>query len=183
MKLTIWEDMVSQLEVNKSYKILHLFTRLFQNNKTLTSTKQTTVTLIADITNCVAPTIDCDIVTKEGKITQAGLNLFYTCDNCKSKVDVNNDKSLFVRCNACKLQMAKQSCHKSITGTVCFSSGYEKFKLTIFSSVLFTLATANNIDTNDAETVEEYLLSNSFKVSFSKDNKTVLDIKLSVENA
>ena len=71
----------------------------------------------------------------------------------------------------------------SITGTVCFSSGYEKFKLTIFSSVLFTLATANNIDTNDAETVEEYLLSNSFKVSFSKDNKTVLDIKLSVENA
>lgn len=145
MKLTIWENMVSQLEVNKSYQILHLSTRLFQNNKTLTSTKQTTVTLIADISNCVAPTIDNDIVTKEGKI--------------------------------------KQSCHKSITGTVCVSSGYEKFKLTIFSSVLFTLATANNIDTNDAETVEEYLLSNSFKVSFSKDNKTVLDIKLSVENA
>lgn len=98
-------------------------------------------------------------------------------------MDVNVDKSLFLRCNACKLKMAKQSCHKSITGTVCFSSGYEKFKLTIFSSVLFTLATANNIDTDDAETVEEYLLSNSFKVSFSKDNKTVLDIKLSVENA
>ncbi|XP_061163774.1 uncharacterized protein LOC133187078 [Saccostrea echinata] len=182
MKITVWEDLVSKLEVNKCYRIEHLSTRLFMNTKSVTSTKQTTATLIGDITNCVAPTLDSDIITKEGKITQAGLQLFHTCENCKSKVDVTVDKSLYVRCNSCKLKMSKESLHKSITGTICFSSGYEKYKLTIFSSVLFTLASINNVEMEDADSVEEYLLSNSFKVSFSKDNKTVVDIKLSVEN-
>ncbi|XP_062598369.1 uncharacterized protein LOC134259779 [Saccostrea cucullata] len=177
MKLTIWEDLVSKLEVDKSYKILHLSTRLFQNAKSMTSTKQTTISQIPDIINC-APAIDTDVITKEGKITQAGLALSYLCDNCKSKVDFSNQK--LVRCQSCKLKMTKESLHRSISGTLCFSSGYEKYKLTIFSSVLLTLATTNNPDSDDNEVVEEYLLSNSFKISFSQDNKTVLDIKLLV---
>lgn len=179
MKLTIWEDLVSKLELDKSYKILHLSTRLFQNAKSMTSTKQTTISQIPDIVNC-APALDSDVITKEGKITQAGLALNYLCDNCKSKVDFRDQK--FVRCQSCKLKMTKESLHKSISGTLCFSSGYEKYKLTIFSSVLLTLATTNNLDSDDNEVLEEYLLSNSFKISFSQDNKTVLDIKLLVPN-
>lgn len=114
MKLTIWEELVSKLEVDKSYKILHLSTRLFQNAKSITSTKQTTISQIPDIINC-APAIDSDVITKEGKITQEGLTYSYLCDNCKSKVDFSNQK--FVRCQSCKLKMTKESLHRSISGT------------------------------------------------------------------
>lgn len=139
MKLTVWDDMVSKFERGKSYRIKQLSTRLFNNVKALTSTKTTSSELIEDIVNCVEPADEAGVVEKEGKITQVCLVMYFTCEICKEKVSLPDDGTKFVRCSSCKMNMAKESLQKSINGTFCFSSGYVKVKLSIFSSTLFTI--------------------------------------------
>lgn len=60
--------------------------------------------------------------------------------------------------------------------TFCFSSGYVKVKLSIFSSTLFTMAIANQLSVDDVESIEDFHLSNSFRVSYSNDEKSVQNI-------
>lgn len=176
IKLTVWDELVDKLQKGKSYSIKNLSTRLFQNVKALTATKATTYELGEDIPNCVEGTLDSDENEKNGKITQAFLQLTFSCNNCKPKVIIPNDDSLFLRCSSCKMKMKKDSVQKSISGNVCFDFQEEKVKLSIFSSSIFSLAIANNLNTSDIENIEDFLLSNAFKIRFTNQTKTIQDI-------
>uniref|UniRef100_K1QWP4 Uncharacterized protein n=1 Tax=Magallana gigas TaxID=29159 RepID=K1QWP4_MAGGI len=103
MKLTLWDEIVTKLEIGKSYRLNQLSTRLFQN----------------------APE-DNDVIEKEGKITQVGLVMHFSCEMCKGKVALPDDDSKFIRCPSCKMKMAKETLQKSMNGTLCFSYGYQK---------------------------------------------------------
>lgn len=127
--------------------------------KALTSTKATSSELI-----------------EEEKITQVCVVMYFTCEISKGKVSLPDDDSKCVRCSSCKMKMAKESLQKSINGTFCFSSGYVKVKLSIFSSTLFTMAIANQLSVDDVESIEDFLLSNYFMVSFSNEAKRVQNI-------
>jgi hypothetical protein len=175
IKLTVWDDLVSKLEIGKSYRIDQLSTRLYQNLKAITSTKATSIEIIDDIVNCVQSADEVDLVEKEGRITQVGLVMYFTCQMCKGKVSLPDDHSKFVRCSCCKMKMAKESLQKSINGTLCFSSGDLKVKLSIFSSTIFTMAIVNQLSVDDVENIEDFLLSNP-RVTFSNKAKCVQNI-------
>lgn len=175
IKPTIWDELVDKLQKGKSYSIKNLSTRLLQNVKALTATKATTYELGEDIPNCVEGTLDSDEKEKNGKITQAFLQLTFSCDNCKAKVIIPNDDSLFLRCSSCKMKMKKDSVQKSISGNVCFDFQEEKVKLSIFSSSIFSMAIAN-LNTSDIENIEDFLLSNAYKIRFTNQTKTIQDI-------
>lgn len=49
-------------------------------------------------------------------------------------------------------------------------------KLSIFSSTLFTMAIANQLSVDDVESIEDCHLSNSFRVSYSNEEKSVQNI-------
>lgn len=134
-------------------------TRLFNNVKALTSTKATSSELI-----------------EEEKITQVCLVMYFTWEISEGKVSLPDDDSKFVRCSSCKMKMSNKSLQKSINGTFCFPSGYVKVKLSIFSSTLFTMAIANQLSVDDVESIEDFLLSNYFMVSFSNEAKRVQNI-------
>lgn len=176
MKLTVWDSLVSKFEKDKSYVIKNLTTRFFQNAKALTTTKNTLYEPAEDIINCVEPSEQTDVIEKEGKITQVCLLMNFTCETCKGKVPLSEDDSKFIRCPSCKMKMAKESLQKNIHGTLCFSFNQEKVRLSIFSSTLYTLAIANQLNTNDTEGMEDFLLSHSFKIAFSTEAKIIQNI-------
>ena len=74
------------------------------------------------------------------------------------------------------MKIAKESLQKNIHGTLCFSFNQEKVRLSIFSSTLYTLAIANQLNTNDTEGMEDFLLSHSFKITFSTEAKIIQNI-------
>lgn len=176
MKLTLWDDMVTKLEIGKSYRLNQLSTRLFQNVKTITATKATSIESIDDLVNCLQAPEDNDVIEKEGKITQVGLVMHFSCEMCKGKVALPDDDSKFLRCPSCKMKMAKETLQKSMNGTLCFSYGYQKVKLSIFSSTLFTMCIANHLSVDNVENIEDFLLSNSFRVAYSNETKNVQNI-------
>ena len=100
----------------------------------------------------------------------------FTCKTCKGKVPLSEDDSKFIRCPSCIMKMAKESLQKSIHGTLCFSFNQEKVRLSIFSSTLYTLAIANQLNTSDTEGVEDFFLSHSLKIAFSTEAKIIQNI-------
>ena len=100
----------------------------------------------------------------------------FTYETCKGKVPLSEEDLKFIRCPSCKMKMAKESLQKNIHETLCFSFNQEKVRLSIFSSTLYTLAIANQMNTSDTEGMEDFLLSHSFKIAFSTEAKIIQNI-------
>lgn len=62
--------------------------------------------------------------------------------------------------------MIKELLYRFISGILCFLFGYEKYRFIIFFLVLLILVMINNLDLDDSEVFEEYLLLNLFKIFF-----------------
>ena len=180
IKLILWDNLVNTLEAQKSYKIQHLSTRFFNNEKFLTSTKDTTTEEIETLQNVVAAPGKKENQKITGRVTQVGISSNVTCGNCRKKAKLEPSTVIF-RCGFCSMKQKISHTITTLYGNINLKAGDKAEKLTIFHAQLTRFLIANNLEDMKEDTwrLEEYFLNKESVTVFYDEDKVIQSIEIS----
>jgi hypothetical protein len=112
LQLAVWNDQIDALQIGKSYLLKEVSVRHFDGDITITTTPQSSISLIDDIADCVTPVI---MKPSIHEIEAAEVKSSSNCPFCNCTVSYNKEILTF-KCTSCnKKMLTSKIIQKSIT--------------------------------------------------------------------
>lgn len=200
ISIMIWEDMISQVDKDKSYVFSNVKVSFFRF-KYLNAVKASKVQEISDSSILVCEKISkaaAELVPKEtesevisGKILATDVIKVYVCINCKSKISDYDKEDEFLKCHSCKLTMLKQRMSLVVSANIVIEQDSESIGLFcssghVLSDMFMPISETKNykINETDATKLSKKMISEtllwieqiSFKVS--KEERAVVSMNV-----
>lgn len=200
ISIMIWEDMISQVDKDKSYVFSNVKVSFFRF-KYLNAVKASKVQEISDSSILVCEKISkaaAELVPKEtesevisGKILATDVIKVYVCINCKSKISDYDKEDEFLKCHSCKLTMLKQRMSLVVSANIVIEQDSESTGLFcssghVLSDMFMPISETKNYKINETDVtklskkmISETLLwieQISFKVS--KEERAVVSMNV-----
>ncbi len=188
--VTLWEKQVLQVQLGQSYELTNLKTRLFRDIFTLTTTKSTNITAIAQtmvFPKDQAPQIvevSTDVMELTSKPQGAHIEINKLCPKCHRPQKDFNPKHSLHRCLTCKILRSASNYIIKCYGILEVLKNDELLTLTVSNSVLTKfLKEKLNLATTDAQDIEEFLLSTN-SINFTYTNTLqIINLSETVSNS
>lgn len=175
MALTVWGNLVNTFEEKQFYELHNVTTNLFNNEKLLSTNKQTTINQAKEITNVKSDTREAsNATTVTTSIMQVKVTEVKNCAVCKKKLEVPEDSN-FARCSSCNMKVrVKDLTQNNIIAILCIKDDKKNIiKLTAYHGVLSKFLTEiirEDLKEN-AELFEEYLLNTeNLKITYGQNH-------------
>ena len=177
MTLDLWNEQISQVQLDCVYRVTSLSTSYWNNSKKLTSTMNTSIkqTLQADLSSLQFNESNTTELENEHTIhvpmisTVEEVQRYKTCCNCNKRII--QLESIVVKCNYCSHMMRAYNCPTKLYVNVNVEIDDKKKTLTIFNDVL--KATLGHFDHESLETeniVEQLLLQQNISIVYNDKN-------------
>jgi hypothetical protein len=178
IKLALWDALVNQIQLEKSYLFKNVATRSYFNEKYITTTPATVVEETGQLENVVPVTDEeaDNTISKCGRISQLRIQVVATCQCCKKKVTAESDE-IFTRCPNCQMKLKAKNLTPTLHASVIFNSDDKIYKLVAFHAILShfcTILGKEEFKTN-TDLFEEYLLEKE-NVELAFDNNVITKI-------
>ena len=186
MMLDLWNEQISQVQLDCVYRFTSLSTSYWNNSKTLTSTMNTAIkqSFQADLSSLQFNESNPTELVNEHTIhvpmisTIEEVQRYKTCCNCNKRII--QLESTVVKCNYCSHMMRASNCSTKLYVNVNVEIDDKKKTLTIFDDVL--KATLGQFDHESVETeniVEQLLLQENISIVYNDRNIVTKMQKLS----
>ena len=188
VKINLWNDTITAVDVNATYKFTNLTTRNANTKVWLNTTKTTVITKIADIEE-----VDINYLnemsdeeesyqTTNAQITAIEISQTWECPMCRKPQIEFNSKYPTNRCGNCRLRQ-KSSSYKTISrATMCLD---HTTKVSVSNSTIATYLKKQNLIhfSLDADILEDHFLQNGPFQVIHTNQFAVIDICQTVGSA
>ena len=198
--ITIWEDMISQVDKDKSYIFSNLKVS-FYRFKYLNAVKASKVQEISDTSITVSEEIckaAAALAPKEtesedvsGKILAIDVNKVFVCVNCNSKISDYDEEDEFLKCRSCKLTMLKSRMSSAVSANIVIEQGGESIGWffcsgNVLNEMFISISETKNYKINETDVTklskkmisETLLLINQVTFKVSKEEKVVVSMNV-----
>ena len=137
MAITIWgTDLIESILESKCYQFTNMAISYWNGQVRLTTTTNTQI-IPSEETNydwCMHPFTDKSTIICCPTILSVHLNDYISCPNndCRKKIDVENNSSKTVLCVSCKIIMLVKNCQKTYSIELIVEKNGKQTKLTAF---------------------------------------------------
>ena len=126
-KLALWQNFVNSVQVNKSYKFTNLMVKVYNNQCSLFTPKQTDVTInqIADLPNVLSPMRSIKRTSEIEHATVkavAQFNSFFRCISCRDGQVLPIGDSTYGRCSDCSTAVKLDHCFRQTSALLTIHS-------------------------------------------------------------
>ncbi|XP_026100741.1 uncharacterized protein LOC113071649 [Carassius auratus] len=165
IKLTLWDSLISQVDVSKSYCFSNLATREMQGVIRLTTTPSTRV---VEITQLDVPDEGRDdpddgaaSTTLRGVVSGVQIRARHRCPRCHGLQNQISANSITHRCDACNLLQRSSVYGLTYRGTIVLTADQQEHSLTVTDSCINAYLARYRVaySENDVETIEEHFLN------------------------
>lgn len=171
IEISLWENHIEMVKKGLSYAFTNLATRNVNGTTTLTTTRQTTITLLDHPIAFSTPDIATHQTTIHhltSEIEGAVINLMKLCPKCHTP-----QKNEFHRCHNCKILRKTPSYLSKCNGTLTIHMQEEEIGLSISNSILTKLMKQHQDMTKmDAQDIEEFLITaGPMSIKYTEENQ------------
>ncbi|RXN14781.1 hypothetical protein ROHU_008896 [Labeo rohita] len=165
IKLTLWDSLISQVHVSKSYSFSNLTTRGIQGDIILTTTPSTQVMEITalDVPDGDSEDLDdgASSTTLRGLVSGVQIRARYRCLRCHGIQTGISANSITHRCSVCNLLQRSSVYRSTYGGTIVFKADQQDHSLTVTDCCLTAYLVRYGVvyTPNDVETIEEHFLN------------------------
>lgn len=169
--LTVWEDDFDKIKTGESYRFGNLSTRHYKKMVKLTTTKDTTITPIANIQSL-------EESENIGKIVGAFVEIDKKCKTCYKVIAESNLGIHFTKCPRCNWRQITELLLDDIQAGIRFKFEKSEIKLTILKGPLRRFLTSNS-RTDLLQTacdLEDFLINlPAVKLRYLGENVTLIE--------
>ena len=169
-KLTLWENSIGTLTLDKSYKFCKFAVHTFRSEKYLSEPKEgASVEEIDDIGEVAEDDLPEDTVTIEGvTVAAATISEYSSCVACNSKVEPLQSNTQIAQCTKCSLQQLTTTARQHTSANLLINVGVEYMQLTAFNNILQQIVNGREIS------VVGLLMAPRFNMTY--DGKVIVSI-------
>ena len=181
LELGLWAEQIAEVETGKSYKITNLSTRDFNGQLKLTTTLNTRIEQIDDMTNTQTDAAALFAMEKQkSKVLQCTVVKTTKCSNCNSAIDmpIDQSQSPLIRCSHCHMKMKVSSLQHKLHAKLNFETENKDIcKKTAFNETILHFLEQSNKEEicNDTEAIEDFLLESEHMIFHYKKNSDIID--------
>ena len=167
-KITLWEDSIGKLSVNKSYRFSRFTVRIFRSDKYLSLPRDGAMfEEVPDIGEVAEDDLPDDtVVIKHAKVAAATVTRYCSCVACNSKLEPIDN--ILSRCTKCDMQQLTDNNAQQTSANLLISSGAEYIQLSAFKEVLCNIIGGADI------TVPNLLTAPRFRCTY--ENKLITSV-------
>ena len=122
--VTLFENLIRQVETGKSYIITNLSTRNYDGPK-LTSTQSTSIHLAPNVESTSDVSISAEVTTIQGSIEQIQCFMKFKCPVCEKQITINDPHATKIKCSSCNLKSNKTALKQTLTCRLNFKDQNE----------------------------------------------------------
>lgn len=180
MELTLWGDLIPEVEVNGVYTFTELTVRRY-NQTTLTTTRQTSVTAgaIGGVNEMpVEGGAEIEVLEVD-EVVQARISKSITCGAChKAMADQVEASTRFTKCMSCGMRQKTLSLVQRYSCVINVKTATAMKKVMIGNQVLVDFFEKENyVKISDTDSLEEYLLE-APKMRLQVTGNNVIDMSM-----
>ena len=180
IKLTLWEDNINRIVSGNYYLIENVVSNTFKGNIQLSTTSDTTFTIIEPIEDVKQDYSSLEKVqSATGKMDFCSLSSQLKCMHCFKQLETNENQVL-AKCPSCGVKQKVSS--EQMTSTLKFqlkTDDDEKKKLIMFSSAIENFKQLYNLQQKTDDEIEDFLLTQD-KLKICTDNESDIVNKIEI---
>lgn len=187
VKLTLWEDFVSQVEEGQTYKLVNVRLKSDNGHVSLSTTKNgCSITHAEPFPNLQPPQeLPSTSITQEFDVIGIStIGSYLVCPNCSKKINFEKEKTT-TKCAHCKIISNRKKAETNFYIKLLVKADTKKLTFTLFHNIIMKMVqihnTSNNVTTNEQLTndVIEEIISSFDKVTFTYNftSNTITDVK------
>ena len=160
VKLTLWEDAIGKLTLNKTYQFTQFTVRTYQSEKYLSLPREGATFVEVEDMGVVAEDDlpDDSVLISQAKVVAATITTYSACLACNSKVQ-EIDTSL-AQCTKCSMQQLIENSTQHTSANILVNTGAQYIQLSAFDDVLCDIVGGEDI------TVPNLLTAPSFNATY-----------------
>jgi len=172
IKLTIWENDITKIEMGQSYSISNISTRNFDGLKSVTTTPDSMINNIEDIGPILNTPQEITSITETIMIETISCTQKHVCSVCFKDIGTFNSQVNTVKCNTCNMRQQSNRIKPTFRCEMIVSGNIPNKRLVIPHSVLQNNPRTNQITSTDD--MEDFFLEHN--VCTVELNKNALQV-------